>query len=278
MQPTSTRARSTGPLGSISLSIGRLRGRSAIRLAQWEKRTESLLSALAVVFLAGYAWPILDPGMPGGWHRACGVVDSIVWIVFGVDYVVRVTLAPARRSYMLRHLPDLVILALPFLRPLRLLMLIKILNRRVAQGAHGRIAIIAASSSILLIFCAALAALNAERHAAGASIVTFGDALWWAISTVCTVGYGDMVPVTAEGRVIAVFLMLGGIAVVGLVTATFASWLISKIRSQEKESSTATKQDLDAVLRELRVANARIDDLRRAVERSSITSLETAAR
>ena len=60
---------------------------------------------------------------------------------------------------------------------------------------------------------AALGVLDAERASPDANIVTFGDAIWWAFVTITTVGYGDYYPVTTPGRVVAVLLMAGGVAV-----------------------------------------------------------------
>lgn len=78
------------------------------------------------------------------------------------------------------------------------------------------------ASTGLVIFCAALTVLDAERGHGG-NIQTFGDALWWAIVTMSTVGYGDKFPVTTEGRFVGVGLMLAGIALLGIVTASVAS-------------------------------------------------------
>ena len=74
----------------------------------------------------------------------------------------------------------------------------------------------------------AIAVLDAEQDADGANITTFGDALWWASTTVTTVGYGDRFPVTTSGRLVAVALMLVGIAAIGAITAGVAAWLVSR--------------------------------------------------
>lgn len=71
--------------------------------------------------------------------------------------------------------------------------------------------------------------LDAEQAAPGANIKTPGDALWWAATTVTTVGYGDRYPVTTQGRLIAVALMVVGIAMVGAITASVAAWLVSQV-------------------------------------------------
>jgi voltage-gated potassium channel len=169
-----------------------------------------------------------------GWHRTCDIVSYVIWAAFAVDYVIRVRIANHRGRYVLRHVLDVVIIALPVLRPLRLLrlvMLLKVLNKGATESLRGRIAVYVTGSTVLLVFCAALAVLDAERHRPAANITTFGDALWWAVSTITTVGYGDRYPITTEGRFIAVGLMIGGIALLGVVTASIASWLIDRVRA-----------------------------------------------
>jgi len=80
----------------------------------------------------------------------------------------------------------------------------------------------------------AIAVLDAEQDAADSNITTFGDALWWACTTVTTVGYGDRYPVTLEGRAVAVVLMIVGIGVVGAVTASVATWLMNRAQVERE--------------------------------------------
>ncbi len=82
----------------------------------------------------------------------------------------------------------------------------------------------------LLVTVGALAVLDAERDAKGANITSFGDALWWAVTTITTVGYGDTYPVTFEGRIIATTTMLLGIALIGVVTAGIATTAVSHLQ------------------------------------------------
>jgi voltage-gated potassium channel len=220
------------------------------------------------LFLGAYAWPILDPGLHEPWHHICQVVDYTTWTVFLVDYITRLWLAQNRLHYWSRHLPDMAVLALPVLRPLRLLRLIvllRVLNRRAADSLRGRVAIYVGGAAVLMVFCAALAALDAERHARGANITTFPDALWWAVATVCTVGYGDRFPVTTEGRAIATGLMLGGIAILGVVTASFASWLVERVRTVEVDAQAVTRRDLAEVLVQLDAVNERLAALQASI-------------
>jgi voltage-gated potassium channel len=102
-------------------------------------------------------------------------------------------------------------------------------------------------TAVLLIYVASLAILDEERGKEGSDRNTFGDALWWAITTVTTVGYGDLSPTTARGRVIAVFLMLGGISLVGMITATLASWVIQQVGHDDSAKQAATAAEFESL-------------------------------
>jgi voltage-gated potassium channel len=71
-----------------------------------------------------------------------------------------------------------------------------------------------------------------ERAVEGSNIKDFGDGLWWAISTVTTVGYGDYFPTTTEGKFIAVMLMVMGISLVGVITASVAAWFVKMANAE----------------------------------------------
>ena len=101
-----------------------------------------------------------------------------------------------------------------------------------AGYAAGHFRILGAASSEALnrfVYFIALATLQAERNAPGATITDFGLAIWWAIVTIATVGYGDTYPVTVVGRLYATGLMIGGIAIVGAASATMISFISDKI-------------------------------------------------
>ncbi len=86
--------------------------------------------------------------------------------------------------------------------------------------------------------------LDAERTNPEANITGFGDAAWWAIVTMTTVGYGDRYPTTGVGRLAAVALMLAGIAVLGVVTATLASWLVEQVKTSEQEQTEELRAEI----------------------------------
>ena len=105
-----------------------------------------------------------------------------------------------------------------------------------AVRARGRVLVYVVGATSLLSFVAALTVLDYERRSPDANIASFGDAMWWALTTMTTVGYGDRFPVTGEGRLVAAGLMLAGIALLGVVTATMASWLVQRLRRRRRRT------------------------------------------
>ncbi|HET9302721.1 MAG TPA: ion channel [Propionibacteriaceae bacterium] len=228
----------------------------AALLQRWERATDWPLIAAGVIFLVAYAVPILNPDVPGWLLGLCRWLLWITWGLFVVDFVVRVSLAERRLRYVARRWYDVLILALPLLRSLQLLRLIPMiiaLNRRAQTRLRGRVAIYVAGGASLLAFCAALAILDAEQSTADANITNFGEAMWWAVTTMTTVGYGDRYPVTGGGRLVAVGLMVGGIALLGAVSATLASWLIETVEAEKGQV-----EDLQTMVLRL---EAKIDQL-----------------
>ena len=222
-------------------------------LQRWERHAEWPLAAAALLFLGVFSVQVLV--RPQG-HEAyvLWAVDWTIWGVFILDYVARLCLASNRWRWFLHHLLDFAIVALPLLRPLRLLrllVLIELLQRAVGDAFRGRIVVYTVSGVLLLIYTASLAVFDKERYQHGATINSFGKALWWSITTVTTVGYGDVYPVTT-GRVIAVLLMIGGISLVGVVTAALASWIIQRVAEEETASQLATAAHIDELRSEIR--------------------------
>ncbi len=225
------------------------------RRLRWEQASNVPLTIAAISFLVAYAWPILDPGVADGTTgRIFGLVTAVAWVAFVIDFAARLYLSQRRARFVARNPFDLAAVLLPILRPLRLLRLITVLgvlNRHVGGSLRGRVVVYIIGATTLLLFVASLAVLEAERAADDANITAFGDAVWWALTTVTTVGYGDQFPVTARGKLVAAGLMVGGIALLGVVTATFASWLLDRVAEVEEESAAATQRDIRALTAEV---------------------------
>ena len=95
------------------------------------------------------------------------------------------------------------------------------------------------------VFCA-IAVLQLERDGGG-NIATGIDALWWAVVTVATVGYGDRVPITPEGRLFALGLMVVGVALFSTVTAFIASWFMAPEEDEQDRELAAIRQELSVI-------------------------------
>ena len=232
-------------------------------LSAWERRSEWPLTAIALAFLAVYAWEVIA-GLRGAARAGTELAMDVMWAVFIADYLVRLALAPQRGRWFVRHLFDLAVVALPVLRPLRLVRLIAligVLHRGAGMALRGRITAYTAGGVTLLVVVSSLAVLDAERGAPGTPIRTYGEAVWWALATITTVGYGDLAPVTAVGRWAAVLLMIGGVALAGVVTATLASWIVSLVAEESAEQEAATRAQVEVLQRQVTALIERVEHL-----------------
>ena len=222
------------------------------------------LATVAIIFLIAYAVDVL--AQPQG--AADVAVEVVAWTsyaIFAVDYVTRLCLATNRWRWFFHHLFDLAIVLLPLLRPLRLVrlvILISVLQRAVGNAIRGRVVIYTIAAAVLLVFVSSLAVLESEREAVDPHITDFGEAVWWSITTITTVGYGDLTPLTSTGRVIAVLLMIGGISLVGSITATLASWIVQRVADEQSADQTVTTAHVDQLLSEIRALRAEVTRLR----------------
>ncbi|MER5431622.1 ion channel [Streptomyces sp. NPDC002588] len=208
------------------------------RQLRWERRTELPLAFASLVFLAMYAVLVLAQDLPTVWRDLCTAMLAAAWVLFAADYGVRWRLSGQRLRFVRTHKLDSVVVLLPLLRPLRVVKVYEAVQRRRGQprlSLYARVITYAGMTTVLLGFACALAVYDRERGAPGTDMHTFGDALWWAASTLTTVGYGDVVPVTTGGRVIAVGLMGCGLALLGAVTGSFSSWLVQVFSREDDE-------------------------------------------
>jgi voltage-gated potassium channel len=181
-------------------------------------------------------------------------IDYMVWAAFAVEYAVKLWLAPSRWRFFKTSIPDLIIVVVPMLRPLRLLRSVRLLRllrfARLAafavEGIHEARGILRQRglSWVLLIVAglnvvAAALVLTFERDVPNSNIRSYPDALWWAVTTITTVGYGDRFPLSPAGRGVAVVLMVAGIALFGVITATIAAYFVE----QKAEEDLAGRLD-----------------------------------
>lgn len=208
--------------------------RTEERLDQVERLTELPLTVLAVIMIPLLVVPMVVD-LPTSADRAMIATDWFIWAAFAVDYGVKLAIAPRPLAYMRQNWVQGLVVFLPFLRPLRVLAVLRIGRVAAALGLNvqllkdlgrqrGTSFILAAVVAISV--AGATIAFFAERSAEASNIRTFGDALWWSFTTMTTVGYGDRYPVTALGRGVAVALMLFGIAALSALTATVAAYIV----------------------------------------------------
>jgi voltage-gated potassium channel len=199
-------------------------------------------------------------------------IDFAVWACFVIEYVVKLYLVPDRRYFFRHHLLDLAVVIVPFLRPLRAARLTALFRGSVLFAnafrrakdlfTHKGFHFVLTAVAGLLFVCAALVLLF-ERNAKGSTIHNYGEALWWGMVTVTTVGYGDKFPVTPQGKGIAVVLMLAGIGLIGVLTATVASYFIGGKEDEAAKDRTEILARLD-----------RIEALLQAQGRTELTRVE----
>ncbi|MGW0626934.1 potassium channel family protein [Streptomyces sp. NPDC002758] len=241
--------------------------------ARWERLSQRPLLALAVAFAIAYAVPIVDSSADASVTAACTVVEWVVWGSFAADYLVRLALTPRRREFVRTHWMDLCAVVLPILQPLRLLRLVSTLllvGRRARMASQIRLTTYVAGAVVGLLMFGSLAVLSVEREAPHGNIRTLGDAMWWSFTTMTTVGYGDHAPTTGLGRMIAVGLMLSGIALLGVVTANIAAWFIARFEKDDVEErlQTAAIAELTEEVRALRAEVAALASAAREEQRS----------
>jgi voltage-gated potassium channel len=149
----------------------------------------------------------------------------IVWACFAVDYIARLLLSVGKARFVRTHKSDLLMVLLSMLRLLRIFL---VLRRSLGSVSTEKIAGSIVSLVVAAVFVSAFLMWRVEYNAPGATITTFRYALWWAVVTTTTVGYGDYTPVTLPGRVIATAVMIAGIGLIGTVSATVAAWFVTR--------------------------------------------------
>ncbi|MCX4525699.1 MULTISPECIES: potassium channel family protein [unclassified Streptomyces] len=234
------------------------------RQARWERRTQAPLLVLAVAFALAYAVPIVAPDASPQVHRACTHAEWVVWGAFAVDYLVRLGLSADRKLFVRTHWLDLAAVVLPLVQPLRLLRLVATLmlvGRRARMAPQIRLTTYVAGAVVGLLMFGSLAVLSVERDAPDGNIKNLGDAVWWSFTTMTTVGYGDHSPTTGLGRVLAVGLMLSGIALLGVVTANIAAWFIARFERDDRVELAQTAA-ITALAEEVRALRAEVALLR----------------
>ena len=193
-------------------------------------------------------------------------IDTAICLVFLADFGVRFARAESKWRFMRWGWIDL-LASIPMLDGFRWGRLVRVvrvlrafrsvrvfLSFFMRKRADSALAVITSIVIALMIF-GCLAMLNVER-ASESNIRTPGDVLWWSLTTITTVGYGDRYPVTAEGRIIAVLMMLGG----ATLFSTFTAYVATKLLAPSPEQ----KDRIDELIEEVRALREEVAVLRKA--------------
>lgn len=218
----------------------------------WKERTEKMLHDLEVPWMIlGFAYLIIyaiqviaQPAEP-----LATILEVANWIIYGIfalDLIARAAMVGRELvtltgffAFIKLHWLSILAVILPAFRSLRVLRVVIVLRAMepyLTTRSH-KLGVITGITMPLLMFTSAVSVLEAERGAEGANITTFGDAIWWALASVTTVGYGDRFPVTDEGRYIATFLLVVGIGLFGSLTALLAAWVMRDDATSTREGS-----------------------------------------
>jgi voltage-gated potassium channel len=221
---------------------------------------ELAMAALAIVYVAlGF---IVDDATAA--RPEIEAAELILTGIFAVEFGSRILAARNRLDYFRGHWIDLVALVPPIrvaraLRLLRLLRLVRAFAGIYRAGMHiNGLARHKGFAWLLLAWLGVMVVCSAwlyiAEHGVNKAVNNPFDALWWGVVTLTTVGYGDVTPVTQEGRIAAMALMLLGIALFGAITATITSYFLTNdLRRVE------AKLDADVVLDKADLAGDRVE-------------------
>lgn len=212
------------------------------------------LSIFALGSLAVDSVLHLDPRV----HSVLEYADTAVCALFFIDFVVTLYRAPNRKRYLLQwgwldllsSIPTVNVLRIGraarvvrILRVLRALRSARILARalmhRRAEGSSLAVILVV----LLLIVVGSISVLQFESVPEG-NIKSAEDALWWSVTTITTVGYGDRFPVTSEGRFVAVILMFAGVGLFGTVSGLVASWMLRPTDGHHTDELSLLRQEV----------------------------------
>ena len=236
------------PRTRLFRTLSKYRGEK--NLAAWEDRTSTPMFVASVLYLLAFAAPIMSTRIQEPYDAYLNIIQMILWGLFAADYCVRLYLAPRRLYFITHNLMNLAIVLLPAWRIVSFLAMIHLTaNRQYKRLSELGMKLFGYTAIFIIMF--ALSIYSVESSEPGAMIRDLPTAYWWTFTTLATVGYGDVYPITGIGRVIAVVVMLYGVGLVAVATGALASWIIEKIGGVEEQEHPATKADVDDLRQEI---------------------------
>ena len=236
------------PRTRLFRTLSKYRGEK--NLAAWEERSSTPMFVASVLYLLAFAAPIMSTRIQEPYDGYLNILQLILWGLFAADYCIRLYLAPRRLYFITHNLMNLAIVLLPAWRIVSFLAMIYMTaNRQYKRLSELAVKLFGYTAIFIIMF--ALSIYSVESSEPGAMIRDLPTAYWWMFTTLATVGYGDVYPVTGIGRVIAVIVMLYGGGLVAVATGALASWIIEKFGGREEQEYPATKADVDDLRQEI---------------------------
>ncbi len=198
---------------------------------RWSSTAAIPLAIAGLIYLVAYSVQVLAPEK-SEISLAAEILSWVIWGIYAVDLIIRFLGRDNLGQFMKSNWLEILALTIPFLRFLRAFRVVLairglsgVLNSRLqATGVY------LATVVPLAWYAGALAIYDVEHQLAGTTFSSFKDAMWWSLSTIVTVGYGDIFPISDEGRFIGGALMLSGVALFSAAAGIFATWLSSSVK------------------------------------------------
>jgi voltage-gated potassium channel len=248
----------------VALSHPGLPSDRRVRIERVERFLRLPMAALGVAW-AVIGIIVLTTESKGLAPEALVTALFVIWFIIVVECIVRYVVVPDRRQYFSDRRIEPAMIVVPAFQVWRLTGVerMTVLQR---EGAERFLAILRHRSlfrvllaAVGLLFLGAWLVMLFESHVQGSNIHGYKDALWWGVVTVTTVGYGDRFPVSDGGRLVAVVLMMVGIGLIGVLTATVASFFMQEHTDANKEQLQAAHHDLGTQLTDIDDRLARLE-------------------
>ncbi len=187
------------------------------------------------------------------------MIDNGIWLAFFTDYVIRLIISPNKREFVKDNIFDLLSIG-QIGRTFQMLKLMRIMR---LVGFTGRLGVFFERNELLYYLYITIAVIMvAAAMFCISEKVSYETALWWAITTATTIGYGDVIPKTGIGRAAAIVLMLLGIGFIGMLTSTITEFFAKK--DERKISAQLVK-----IQHENRQLKAELDEIKRLIQKNN---------
>jgi voltage-gated potassium channel len=213
--------------------------RSAARLDAYEEKWDGPMSLVALVLVTLVVIRFTGTATADA-TKYLTALGAVLWLLLIVDLVIRLSICPSPKRFVLAQPVYVAAVIIPPLRIFLVGRIVRFVDKRARKRLSDRITAYVAMVTLEVVIIGGVLVTAVERDAPGASILTLGDGLWWAIVTVATVGYGDVVPVTEWGRIIGVLVIVVGVILLSVITANISSRFIS---AQAKNDAEGTDDD-----------------------------------